>query len=79
MDNLFYGLTPLQVRRVAFAYAEANNVHNNFSKESCLAGKDWLYGFFQKESPKQLVSENRKQLVSTVLQLSTDRIYSSFV
>lgn len=48
MDNIFYGLTPLQVRRVAFTYAEANNVQNNFSKISGLAGKDWLNGFLKR-------------------------------
>lgn len=48
MANLFYGLTPLEVRRVAYEYAEQNNISNTFSKERRLAGKDWLEGFLKR-------------------------------
>lgn len=45
LSKMFYGLTPLQLRRSAFEYAESNNIPHSFNKLNKLAGKDWLYGF----------------------------------
>lgn len=33
LANLFYGLSPIELRRVAFEFAEKNNIKNNFNKE----------------------------------------------
>ncbi|XP_049944183.1 uncharacterized protein LOC126425255 [Schistocerca serialis cubense] len=50
MAKLFYGITCIQLRKIAFEYAEANNIANNFDKSSRLAGKDWL-ALFLKRNP----------------------------
>lgn len=46
--NLFYGVTQKQLRRLAYRFAEANNIPNNFNKELGLAGKDWVYCFLKR-------------------------------
>lgn len=45
LSQMFYGLTPLQLRLAAYEYAEVNKIPNSFNKIKKLAGKDWLYGF----------------------------------
>lgn len=51
MAKLFYGVSCIQLRRLAFEYAEANKITNNFDKSSRLAGKDWL-SLFLKRNPE---------------------------
>jgi hypothetical protein len=41
MAKLFYGLTPKQLRKIAFEFAEKNNIANTFNNVKKLAGKDW--------------------------------------
>lgn len=45
LANLFYGLTPLQLRTVAFEFAENNKIKHNFNQQLNLAGVDWFYNF----------------------------------
>lgn len=42
-----FGLTSIQCRRLAFEYAEANNIDHPFNKERKMAGKDWLSTFIK--------------------------------
>ena len=51
LSNLFYGLTPIEVRRIAFEYAELKELNHPFNKVTKLAGKDWYYGFLRR-NPK---------------------------
>lgn len=44
-SKLFYGLTIEMVRKIAYKFAEVNNLKHNFDKTSQMAGKDWFYGF----------------------------------
>lgn len=48
LAKLFYGLTPSELRRLAFKYAEQYNMNHAFSSEKHIAGKDWLYGFLRR-------------------------------
>lgn len=48
LGKLFFGLTTVELRSIAYNYAEANNMKNNFNKEKKLAGKDWYAGFIQR-------------------------------
>lgn len=48
LANIFYGLSPTDLRRSAYIYAEKNNIRNNFNKKSCMAGRDWLEGFLKR-------------------------------
>lgn len=52
--TLFYGLTPKELRRLAFRYAEKKNISNNFNKNLGLAGKDWLYCFLKRHPSVRL-------------------------
>ncbi|XP_053685837.1 uncharacterized protein LOC128735375 [Sabethes cyaneus] len=45
MEKLFYGVTPKEIRSMAFQLATANGIKHPFDKKSELAGQDWLYGF----------------------------------
>lgn len=44
-SKLFYGLTIEMIRKIAYKFAEVNNLKHNFNKTSQMAGKDWFYGF----------------------------------
>jgi hypothetical protein len=48
LAKLFYGLTPRELRRIAFEFAEAKQIKHRFNKSVKLAGKDWLYLFLQR-------------------------------
>ncbi|KAJ8910117.1 hypothetical protein NQ315_007955 [Exocentrus adspersus] len=39
------GLSSIQIRQLAFQFAEANNIDHRFNKESKFAGPDWLRNF----------------------------------
>lgn len=39
------GLTSIQVRKLAYQYAEANNIEHRFNRETQAAGTDWLKSF----------------------------------
>ncbi|XP_046391537.1 MFS-type transporter clz9-like [Ischnura elegans] len=48
LANMCYGLTPLQLRKLVFEYAEKVNLKHRFNKDNRLAGKDWLEGFLKR-------------------------------
>lgn len=54
LANLFYGVTPRELRRIAFDFAEANHLPHKFNKESGLAGKDWLSCFIKRNPELRL-------------------------
>lgn len=47
---MFYGLTPLQLRKAAFEFAEKNSIKYNFNLHTRLAGIDWIYSFLKRNS-----------------------------
>lgn len=48
LAKLFYGVTPIQLRKIAYDFASINNIPNNFDTNTKLAGKDWLYLFLKR-------------------------------
>lgn len=50
MSNMFFGLTPIELRRLAYEFAEVNQIKNDFNKHSKHAGKDWLGSFIKRTS-----------------------------
>ncbi|KAJ4425707.1 hypothetical protein ANN_27903 [Periplaneta americana] len=48
LANMFYGLSPPDLCRAAYEFAERNGIKHNFNKDSCMAGRDWLNGFLQR-------------------------------
>ena len=49
LSNLFYGMTPATVRRIAYDYATVNNLKHSFCTEKKICGKDWLNGFLKRQ------------------------------
>lgn len=45
LEKTFYGVTPKEIRSLAFQLAAKNGLEHPFDKQSELAGHDWLYGF----------------------------------
>ncbi|KAL4153280.1 hypothetical protein QTP88_001113 [Uroleucon formosanum] len=48
MEEVLYGLTIKDKRSLAFQLAETDKLPNNFNKVNQLAGKAWVYGFFER-------------------------------
>lgn len=50
LEVRFFGLTTLDIRRLAYEIADVKKIPNRFSKEKKMAGWDWLKGF-RKRNP----------------------------
>ncbi|KAJ8952593.1 hypothetical protein NQ318_004140 [Aromia moschata] len=48
MEKRFFGITYKDLRQLAFDFAQANNIPNNFNKDSKMASKKWIYGFLHR-------------------------------
>ena len=48
MESMLFGFSPSQLRKVAYQYAEANEIDHPFSQEEKAAGIDWLKGFMSR-------------------------------
>ncbi|XP_060845492.1 uncharacterized protein LOC132925085 [Rhopalosiphum padi] len=48
LANLFYGLTPLQLRAAAYTFAVKNNIKNKFNHHHKLTGVDWFRNFIKR-------------------------------
>jgi len=42
-----FGLTKLDIRRLAYCYCEVNNTQHNFNRTSQCAGEDWIAGLMR--------------------------------
>lgn len=77
MAKLFYGISCLQLRRIAFEFAEANQITNNFDKSSRLAGKDWLTLFLKRNSGIRLRKPEATSL-NRILAFNQDEVNTYF-
>ncbi|XP_023215632.1 uncharacterized protein LOC111618357 isoform X2 [Centruroides sculpturatus] len=50
LQKMFYGISTVDFRRLAFQYAKANNLQHPFNEEKKMAGPDWLANFMKKEN-----------------------------
>lgn len=48
LEEMMFGLTPMDVRKLAFEIAEKNGIAHNFNKENAYAGKKWYYNFMKR-------------------------------
>lgn len=48
LANIFYGITPLELRRIVYTFATENKLRHRFNTATKLAGKDWYYGFVRR-------------------------------
>lgn len=45
---MFYGVSPVELRRLVFEYAEINKIKHRFNKDSRSARWDWFQGFLRR-------------------------------
>lgn len=48
LSNSFYGITQLQLRKLAYDFAKSKEIGNIFSEETKMAGKCWVYAFLKR-------------------------------
>ena len=48
LEELMFGITPRELRVLAFEIADRNEIPNRFSKEKRIAGKKWYYSFMRR-------------------------------
>lgn len=48
LSKHFYGITPTEIKKCAYKYAEEKKLRHPFSKEKETAGRDWLTGFLKR-------------------------------
>lgn len=48
MERLFYGICPTELRRLAFEFAEVNNISHQFNNDKRIAGKQWAKNFMSR-------------------------------
>lgn len=48
MDERFFGITISHLRRLAYEFAEANNITHRFDHSTKRTGRDWVEGFLKR-------------------------------
>lgn len=48
LAKMFYGLTPTDLKKVIFEFAEKNSIPHRFNKTKKMAGKDWFSSFMKR-------------------------------
>ena len=66
MEKSLYGLTAIDVRKLAFEIAEAAECNHPFSKENKMVGKDWLSGFLKRHQDLSIRSPQATNLSRAV-------------
>ena len=54
LEAMFFGMSAIDVRKLAYQLAEANNMNHSFNKEKKTAGKKWFYSFMRRHSELSL-------------------------
>lgn len=47
MEKRLFGLTKMDVRRLAYSFCEGNGIQHNFNRERQCAGEDWMVAFMR--------------------------------
>ena len=66
MEKLLFRLTPQDVRRIAYEFAEKSSLEVRFDKTSKMAGKDWLWGFMNRHPELSVRSPEATSLARAV-------------
>jgi len=80
MENAFYGLTTMDIRRLAFALAEKMMLKHPFSKNLKLAGSEWLRSFI-KRHPQLSLRSSQATSISRIVGFNkpqVDRFFSLY-
>jgi hypothetical protein len=54
LEEFLFGITPRELRILAFEIAERNQIPHRFSQEKRIAGKKWYYSFMRRHSELSL-------------------------
>lgn len=65
LDKLFYGLSPIDLRKAAYEFAVSNDIKNRFNEEKKMAGKEWLQAFF-KRHPKLSIRKPEATIIARI-------------
>jgi hypothetical protein len=81
LANMFFGITPIELRRLAYQFAEANNIKHRFDKELNMAGHDWLELFLKRHPEISIrkpegTSQNR---ISAFNKTEVDRFFNNLL
>lgn len=71
--KLFYGLTPTELRKIAFDFAEKNQIKHRFNHIKEMAGKDWLQCFL-KWKPQLSIRKPESVSVARIAGFSVDAV-----
>ena len=62
MEKKMFGLTKMDVRRLAYRYCEVNKIQHNFNRTSQCAGEDWIVGLMRNNPQLSLRKPERTSL-----------------
>ena len=62
LESRFYGLTPVNLRKLAFQIADINGLTTRFNSTKKIAGKEWLAGFLKRHPEISLRSPEATSL-----------------
>lgn len=54
LEECMFGMTPTDLRKLAFSVAEKNNIPHRFNREKKIAGKKWYYNFMRRHKDLSL-------------------------
>ena len=54
LSRRYYGLCFKDLQSMAYEFAEANGMQHSFDRVSRLAGRDWVYGFLERNGTLSL-------------------------
>ena len=54
LEECMFGITPKDLRMIAFEVAERNNIPHRFNREKKIAGKKWYYNFMRRHKELSL-------------------------
>lgn len=77
LAKLFHGLTPTELRKISFQYAEANGIRHEFNKIRQEAGKDWLK-LFLKRNPQISLRKQEGTSINRIKAFNEDSVKTFF-
>jgi len=81
LAKVFFGITPIELRRLAYSFAEENNIKHPFDSEKKLAGEDWLALFLRRNTTISLRQPEGTSLnrISAFNKTEVDRFFQNLI
>ena len=77
LAKLYFGITKVELRKLAFSFAEHNQIKHNFKVELKMAGKDWYYGFL-KRNPEITLRKPEATSINRISAFNKDQVSTFF-